>query len=578
MQGSDCRPVCSNCTNGFCAKPNVCDCHNGYDMDIDGKCVPHCTNCVNGKCVGVDKCECNEGYTRQGGLCQPQCKSSCKHGFCAKPDVCECYAGNNSLVFFLNHFNLNSFILGYEFPVNKTAECKPKCGRCVNGECIQPYRCECLPGFVNVFRSSHLALATVCVPKCDPVCENGNCTAPNVCSCDPGYVLATDKTNACEPTCDPPCKNGGCIAPDICLCNNGYRRTGNTTHECEPECISSCEPNGHCIAPNTCACLPGYSKANGSECTAVCDEPCTNGRCDRPNECKCDAGYRLEGNDKFTCKPICEGIDCTYGKCIQPEECVCNVGYHWTTKNNTETCAPICMGNCEDHGTCIAPDNCECDDGYSNSGGNGSVCVPSCDPECSNGDCVDPNLCLCHPGYVNDHYGGCIAMCDIDCVNADCKNDECHCWEGYQRNSVFSEICDPYCEEDCTNGTCMGNNTCICDEGFHNEPSLSMACVPNVCTRGCENGICISPVDNICTCYEGYVLQENSTRGTCVPYCFSTRTKSGCTNATCIAPDTCRCYEGFEFIYGSNSTCVPSTKTSDALFQSGYVNVFSKSF
>lgn len=72
------------------------------------------------------------------------------------------------------------------------------------------------------------------------------------------------------------------------------------------------------------------------------------------------------------------------------------------------------------------------------------------------------------------------------------------------------------------------------------------------------NGICVDP--DLCLCDEGYRPDYNETDNhICHPICDSEYGENdGCVNSTCIAPNTCECFIGFERNLDSNSTCFPA--------------------
>lgn len=70
-----------------------------------------------------------------------------------------------------------------------------------------------------------------------------------------------------------------------------------------------------------------------------------------------------------------------------------------------------------------------------------------------------------------------------------------------------------------------------------------------MCNKNCGIGKCL---ENQCVCPPQYRL-ENST---CVPIC-AFEDDHDCINGECIAPNVCRCFDGFRFLDNRNCTCIP---------------------
>lgn len=81
-------------------------------------------------------------------------------------------------------------------------KCNPVCrDGCMNGICVAPDICECLPKHV-------LNLGGFCIPTCPVSCENGICMNDGTCKCNAGYQLEPRFGKYCVPHCDGGCENG----------------------------------------------------------------------------------------------------------------------------------------------------------------------------------------------------------------------------------------------------------------------------------------------------------------------------------------------------------------------------------
>ncbi|XP_070520453.1 tenascin-like isoform X1 [Cardiocondyla obscurior] len=171
--------------------------------------------------------------------------------------------------------------------------------------------------------------------------------------------------------------------------------------------------------------------------------------------------------------------------------------------------------------------------------------------------------------------------------------------ESLSLGPLFSEVqktCEPICEPDCGNGTCVLPNVCSCYAGYaeHQDKiyfdkadfhQKNFGCVP-VCLRSCVNGRCVAP--EICGCNNGYQLSDDD-HYTCKPICSSKCGKTAtsyclepdhcvclkgwrmsqstdecepicsrdCVNGICVSPDICYCKEGYELDPHDQFTCKP---------------------
>ncbi|XP_014370425.2 multiple epidermal growth factor-like domains protein 10 [Papilio machaon] len=436
--------------------------------------------------------------------------------------------------------------------------CAPLCSTgCLGGRCVAPDRCHCdAPARLDPVHGN------VCLlPVCDPPCRNAHCVDNNTCECDATYVrhnathcyrcdpgYAVDENFTCSPICDRPCANGQCIGPNICGCPTGY--TLKDTFTCEPVCENTCI-NSVCTAPNVCTCLEGYTEVN-STCIPQCDS-CDHGQCVGPNVCVCDAGYT---NGTSGCVPACDQT-CVNGVCSAPNVCSCMEGYVKDDDFRCVTpCPKECPGGCDDDGTCL-----DCSVPFRLVSGRTPrerqvkeklVCCPSwkydsrskkciyyCRFGCERGKCVGPDKCSCDPPLqLVDHK--CVEpQCDPPCQHGQCHpNNTCICGADFEKinSSYCAPKCDPGYERQCINGSC--------DSDIDTDPIM---CRP-VCDPECVHGDCIAP--DVCRCHEGY---KNDNSSECTPVCES------CGNGTCVAPNNCQCFKGYS--RDERGSCIPHCET-----------------
>ncbi|XP_072035556.1 uncharacterized protein [Amphiura filiformis] len=157
---------------------------------------------------------------------------------------------------------------------------------------------------------------------------------------------------------------------------------------------------------------------------------------------------------------------------------------------------------CHANATCtntVGSFTCSCNDGY---GGNGITCTAICSPACVHGACILPDQCECLTGYEGSSCE--IAICSPTCVHGTCVSpDQCECSPGYE-----GSICDIDIDE-CTtsthtchaSATCtntVGSFTCSCNDGYGGN---GFTCSP-ICNPTCVQGTCILP--DQCECFSGY--------------------------------------------------------------------------
>uniref|UniRef100_A0A2M4AJI3 Putative teneurin-1 n=2 Tax=Anopheles triannulatus TaxID=58253 RepID=A0A2M4AJI3_9DIPT len=557
--GEECVPLCEKCSLGHCVRPNECVCDRGYRL-TNGDCEPICEmECINAICTGPNACTCLPGYnyTDINALfdCLPVCDEECINGRCVAPQTCECDEG-----YVRDDENMC---------VHPVELCRQKCA---NGHC-RGAECYCNAGYVKSATDGH------CERTCPNGCSNGDCRG-GACFCHEGYQLHQDNESICEPVCGEDydysstgCINGRCIRPNVCECDDGYEFVDVNQTRCESseelarqraaqeraaQCQRSCR-NGKCRA-GECWCDEGYARPEGDGfiCKPVCDEPCRNGTCVLPNRCECNAGFvfvngsnslcrseedlRREANER--CTALCQNGDCYGG-----DRCICMIGYR-APEADPFNCQAVCGRSCE-NGYCIGNDRCRCLEGFSMSTEDDHLCNPICTPQCVYGTCVAPEKCLCDPGYIGDENRKNVCRkqetieermarelqieCERECRNGKCEQGECRCDEGFRHSPGNLQHCEPFCEQNCESGRCIGNNRCECFEQY--ELVEPFVCAP-ICETDCLNGFCSAP--NHCQCHEGY-RKSNESDSECRPVCGDT----DCTNGVCVAPNECSCLDGY---------------------------------
>lgn len=121
--------------------------------------------------------------------------------------------------------------------------------------------------------------------------------------------------------------------------------------------------------------------------------------------------------------------------------------------------------------------------------------------------------------------GECRSLCDSRCKNGSCVEEKCVCNEGYADTTPKHSLAFMFY-----------------DEYDYNSGEETEGCQP-VC-ENCTNGQCVAP--NECKCNEGYAKLSD---GSCQPSC------SNCTSGgICVAPGECRCLPGYKM---SDSKCIP---------------------
>lgn len=297
-------------------------------------------------------------------------------------------------------------------------------------------------------------------------------------------------------------------------------------------------------------CCQGFQTA-GNKCIPMCRNNCVNSHCIGNNQCRCNVGYVQA--DHFRCRPQCDPECGSAMACLAPNLCVCKADYK---RLNASHCEPICAFTADSfeciNAKCVAPNECECFDGFRRV--SNFQCEPICE-RCENGECVSPGVCECLEGYEKDSDGSCAPICDPPCVNGKCvAPDSCLCDENFEKYWRNHECLEKHvikdhqsCMKSCRGGACSENGTCVCHPGYE----MYNGKCSKVCDKECANGKCL---EDRCVCPEDYKLSENAT--SCLPICAFEESHD-CIYGTCVAPQTCKCFDGYQFLDSRNCTCIP---------------------
>ncbi|KAG7177564.1 von Willebrand factor D and EGF domain-containing protein-like, partial [Homarus americanus] len=386
-----------------------------------------------------------------------------------------------------------------------------------------------------------------CVIECMPPCQHGRCALYNnstACICPPLYSGRS-------------CEVQGCKAlPLKFRCENGDWKVKvpwaeryldfNETH-CTYTCVPACQNNATCVKSNEgktfCQCVPGYT---GTHCESKkCQDVTLSGISLSNIETghsgytgivwkDCPTGYIHTSTDKNTYVEKCkDGI--------------------WMTTPGQ--CIPLCESHCLHGGTCVAPNTCACPTGVLGQTCDGDTCVKALTPTINRAiykNEVHSLTITCETGYrfsSGDHE-----------LNFTCVKGK---WD-FSKQKPYP--CVPYCGDIiCTNGgTCDGPNLCKCPPQYTGKQCDVERCseLPRYLIH--SSGSFSSPEMNQYTirCDAGYELITRNTslilsckngvwqfpqafhslfhiacHPVCRPPCFN--------GGRCVAPNVCRCPEGF---------------------------------
>ncbi|KAH0557684.1 hypothetical protein KQX54_010271 [Cotesia glomerata] len=350
----------------------------------------------------------------------------------------------------------------------------------------------------------------------------------NWCQCKPKF-MSSEAGNKCvsvysnrKCTTHDDCadiQNGMCSDDNVCVCELDHEQTDENT--CLPLLGQYCDKQTKCMTDNaicsynTCACDTLFTQQSINRCLPTyLKQPC-----------------KLQDD----CRQI------KYAECSKDNKCVCRSNY---IELNAVTCAPFLGGYCESDEECFV---------------NQTKCI---DNKCAHA----PNV---RPRTIEQHPPSSTRKCqdDKDCLvvkNTKClANGECGC--KLNHISVNQTLCLPLLNEDCSNSTCIVDNSyCIedqCQCADHFVQHLNDKCLPTWLNEPCKidadckeikNAVCSKK--KTCVCKKSF-NQFSLTRCTSLTEEFCTSNKdcpvenSACTN------NFCECKPGFEQFY--NNQCIP---------------------
>uniref|UniRef100_A0A2P2I579 Neurogenic locus notch homolog protein 1-like n=1 Tax=Hirondellea gigas TaxID=1518452 RepID=A0A2P2I579_9CRUS len=353
----------------------------------------------------------------------------------------------------------------------------------------------------------------------------------------------------CLAVCEPPCLNGGtCSSPGRCLCPSSH-----TGLLCDQPCDHITDANACTLAPPAIAHANLYY--NGSVAMV-----------------ECQPGYELHtGLTHFhiTCRHDTWTPDNAHG------------GIH---REELPRCDPVCQFPCLNGGRCHKPNSCSCPPQF-----RGPYCQVSKQPKCPDAPQPVPNAQIyitaggrvlkCAKGYK---LPGKLKKALIWCSAGKWVYPTVLTHQRQQNNSTqrapYNRMlresffpCSPVCEPPCLNGgVCVSPQQCQCPHPFTGhrcklaKPDLCWSTPPvmqnasimfsaRIASLVCGAGYVLpsggSSVDLVC---RAGVWQANFNSITasnpstslmegCRPVCSSPCLNGG----SCVAPDICRCADGF---------------------------------
>ncbi|XP_069124277.1 LOW QUALITY PROTEIN: uncharacterized protein [Argopecten irradians] len=300
----------AECYNDYDKHVSVCVCHDGYQLDVNGKCILN-DPCIDGNCCnegnqGVyanGKCICAQGYT--GSQCQHDV-IDCTPDSCQNGGICQDITNGVQCI-------CKSGYTGDQCQTN-IDDCVGQCtgdhiqaaDRCMDK--VNDYMCNCEDGWKG-------QNCTVNIDECAsyPCMHGANCTDGDntyTCDCLTGWTGQDCSTpvNFCESV---PCLNEG----ECYNMNNGYfcsclgGTTGTTCSTFPPVCpvIRPCSVQGTCRdVEGSAKCDCSTDDYTGSSCQLIkdhcADNPCKNGGSCTANS---DLGFTC------ACRPSYSGTTCS---------------------------------------------------------------------------------------------------------------------------------------------------------------------------------------------------------------------------------------------------------------------------
>lgn len=401
--------------------------------------------------------------------------------------------------------------------------------------------------------------------------------------------------------------NGTCVAPDTCACASGWSGSDCSVPVCEQQCLHS----GNCTLPNTCTCERGWT---GTDCSIpLCAQECRNGgRCVAPDTCECKvwASTWRDGRENGG-KPVFQnpdgsaqltgytGFDCNTPICVQAETFVLNSETNSATfeslrghgKNGSLTCSTY---RCPQYDEQVVGS-----DGHSFQSGC-SAGSPRANPvtnltvqqrltnllhyqdELNTGRVSDGYLCGNLVWEQGDYTDGRYTRSNY--VNVT-KVDE-DSW-AYGTVTPGEGVFQCY-----NKGSCLAPDTCTCGDGWQgidcNVPLCRFLQANGSMVKGCLNdGVCVDK--DTCRCIQvrsvlndkdptmppgltGYFGSDCSlpicVQGVFDPWCNVTGSAGvdGCyrcrNGGQCVAPDICKCAEGWSGVDCGVPICQVANVTS----------------
>ncbi|KAL7641971.1 UNVERIFIED_CONTAM: hypothetical protein RMT77_007845 [Armadillidium vulgare] len=538
----------------------------------------------------------SEGHSNDGSQlgCLPHCHSNCSsHGTCSAPGICECFPGFSgknceiNLLLGCSHPppSVSNSIMEYNtshgyYACNDGYEMEDKATIrnfvCTNGKWKMDCDCDENP--------------PQCLPQCNPPCQNGGvCNVPGTCECKDGYTgkycqakKPQECTNALPPIANAYIQMSA--EGSFVICRKGFEFSTGTKREsiwckdekwalasqntrgifkaCYPVCSTPCQNNGKCIAPETCQCVSPFT---GPYCEKMGNSLCWEPPPTFPHisvfyspmyaTLKCSPGYAFEMDYQIF------NLTCDNGKWTSHRRRPPGSGFPNSLRTSVPSCLPICEPDCLNGGKCLRPNVCECPEDF-----NGINCRNKIQMLCKQSPKANPHSSIKYKGrhghlFCEKGYRLESGYTEAEII---CQNNK---WISADPKSVPVKklVCQPICEKPCRNGgKCVAHNVCGCTVKFTGQWCQHKKCLgepPEI-----VNSL-IDYVDDgrsgLRRCKAGHKLRSGSTEAKfeCVDgkwtykdlnnmrgivlKCYPTCERPCLNGGRCVAPDTCKCAEGF---------------------------------